>query len=50
LRTRLWIVALGLGALQAWARRHTINLDDISYLDMGDALWRGNWRMAINAY
>jgi hypothetical protein len=50
LRSLLWIVALGLGALQALAQRHTINFDGISYLDMGDALWRGDWSTAINAY
>jgi hypothetical protein len=24
--------------------------DGISYLDIGDAYWRGDWHMAINAF
>jgi hypothetical protein len=37
LRALLWSVAIALGMLQAWSRRHTINFDGTSYLDMGDA-------------
>jgi hypothetical protein len=43
-------VAIILGAADAWATRFTMNPDGISYLDMGDAYWRGDWHMAINAY
>jgi len=39
-----------LGAADAWATRFTMNADGISYLDIGDAYWRGDWHMAINAY
>ena len=49
-RIFLWLLAIALGAAQAWATRFTMNPDGISYLDMGDAYWRGNWHMAINAY
>ncbi len=30
--------------------RHAMQSDGISYLDMGDALVRGDWHMAVNAY
>jgi hypothetical protein len=30
--------------------RHTMQSDGISYLDMGDAILRGDWSMAVNAY
>ncbi|HYP00911.1 MAG TPA: hypothetical protein VER76_12025 [Pyrinomonadaceae bacterium] len=51
-----WLVAVALGFLQAWGRRHNSNdglaymgADGISYLDIGDAYWRGDWQSAINA-
>ncbi len=50
LRTSFWCAAIVLGAADAWATRFTMNADGISYLDIGDAYWRGDWRMAINAY
>lgn len=50
LRVSCWVVALALGAAQAWANRFTMNPDGISYLDIGDAYWRGDWHNAINAY
>src|SRR5437763_13830751 len=49
-RIFLWLLAIALGAVQAWATRFTMNPDGISYLDIGDAYWRGDWHMAINAY
>lgn len=50
LRISCWAVALGLGAGQAWATRFSMYPDGISYLDIGDAYWRGDWHNAINAY
>ncbi len=44
------LLAIVLGAYQAWDKRYAINADGISYLDMGDAYLRGDWDMAINAY
>ena len=44
------IVALVLGAVAAWASRATMYPDGISYLDIGDAYWRGDWHNALNAY
>lgn len=43
-------VALLLGGIQAWVTRFAMAPDGISYLDMGDAYWRGDWHNAINAY
>lgn len=50
LRIGCWLVAVVLGAAQAWATRFNMNPDGISYLDIGDAYWRGDWHNAINAY
>ena len=51
-----WLVALALGFLQAWGRRHVsadgllyIGADSIAYLDQGDAWLRGDWGGAVNA-
>jgi hypothetical protein len=51
LRAALVLVAVVLGGLHAWAGalRQSMNADGIAYLDMGDAFWRGDWNMAINA-
>jgi 4-amino-4-deoxy-L-arabinose transferase-like glycosyltransferase len=38
------------GAWQAWNSRYHMNADGISYLDIGDTYFRGDWKMAINAY
>jgi hypothetical protein len=43
-------VALVLGAIQAWITRFAMAPDGISYLDMGNAYWSGDWHNAINAY
>ena len=50
IRIALWLVALLLGALQAWAGRFPIGEDGVSYLDVADAYLRGDWRNAFNAY
>jgi hypothetical protein len=50
LRILFWCAAIAFGAVDAWATRYNMNLDGISYLDMGDAYLRGDWNMAINAY
>ncbi|MBV8894811.1 MAG: hypothetical protein JO266_23015 [Acidobacteria bacterium] len=49
-RTAGWCIAIAFGLAQALASRHTMQADGISYLDMGDAIIRGDWKMAINAY
>lgn len=45
-----WFIAIILGAFQAWDSRHTMLPDFISYLDIGDAYFSGDWKMAINAF
>jgi hypothetical protein len=44
------LLAVGLGGLHTWAAaaQQSMSEDGISYLDMGDAYWRGDWGMAIN--
>ncbi|MEP6922431.1 MAG: hypothetical protein ABI967_15005 [bacterium] len=51
-----WLVALALGFLQAWGRRHDsadglayMGADGIAYLDIGDAYLRGDLHNALNA-
>ena len=43
-----WIVALTLGAVQAWSSRFDMAPDGIQYLDNGDAYFRGDWHDAAN--
>jgi hypothetical protein len=50
LRASCWVVALALGAAQAWSTRFGMNPDGVSYLDIGEAYWGGDWHNAINAY
>jgi hypothetical protein len=39
-----------LGIVQVWITRHAMNSDGISYLDIGDAYFRGDWTAAVNGY
>ena len=39
-----------MGLIQAWVSRFAMNPDGISYLDMGDGFWRGEWHMLLNGY
>lgn len=49
LRPAFWTLAAAFGLLHAWAYRQDIrDVDGISYLDMGDAYLRGDWRTALN--
>ena len=45
-----WMAALVLGGFQFWISRMAMNTDGISYQDMADAIARGNWSAAVNAY
>ncbi len=49
-RPVLRAVAIALGLTESWVTRHEMGADGIAYLDMGDAYWRGDWHMAINAH
>jgi hypothetical protein len=51
LRAGFLATAAACGLLQAWIYRHDIKeYDGISYLDMGDAFFRGDWVTAVNGY
>ena len=43
-------VSLGLGLLHAWVGRYSMNVDGMSYLDVGESFFRRDWAHAINAY
>jgi hypothetical protein len=43
-------VAIFVGLVESVLKRHTMSPDGISYLDIGDAMFRRDWAMAINAY
>ena len=49
-RVFFWTLAIVLGMIQAWRYRFTGSADGISYLDIGQAYFRGDWSHAINAY
>jgi hypothetical protein len=46
----LWGLATILGAVQAWETRYAMNADGVSYLDMSDGFFKGDWSSAINGY
>src|SRR5215469_10364399 len=48
IRILCWCIAIAFGLAQALASRHTMQSDGISYMDMGDAIIRGEWKMVIN--
>jgi len=51
LKAIFWFIAILLGAIHAWSNRYSIASEDgISYLDIGDAYFKGDWSTAINAY
>lgn len=48
-RAVVWLIAILLGALQAWVYRFVPSSEDIvSYLDIADAYLQGEWNVAIN--
>src|ERR1700685_4358295 len=44
------VCAVLVALVEAWFTRNDMYSDGISYLDMGDALLRGDWHSALNAY
>ncbi len=44
------ILCIVLAVIQSWICRHAMMSDGVSYLDIGDAYFRGDWSAAINAY
>ena len=52
-RRLVWRLAAGavaLGALHAWAARHAMNADGISYIEIARAYTRGNWGEVVTGY
>ncbi len=48
---RAWLlICLALGAVQAWILRYSMISDGVSYLDVADAYFRGDWSAAINGH
>ncbi len=50
LRLFLWLVAAVAGVFHSWVYRYAITADGVSYLDVADAYFRGDWNSAINGY
>ncbi|MBE9225699.1 hypothetical protein IQ264_09720 [Phormidium sp. LEGE 05292] len=49
IRLIFWLIAILLGAIQAWANRFDLFSEDgLSYIDIADAYLRGDWQAAIN--
>lgn len=49
LRVISWLVLILLAAVQTWVNRQLMSGDGVSYLDIGDAYFKGDWHNAINA-
>jgi hypothetical protein len=45
-----WAIALSLALFRALDTRFQVSGDGISYIEMGDAYFRRDWKMAVNAY
>jgi hypothetical protein len=46
-----WLAAAGVGAIEAFAERHSVTTGDaVAYLDIADAYRRGDWGSAINGF
>ena len=50
LRITFFSLAILMGLLQTLEYRNVMNVDGISYLDMGDAYLRGGWKMLVNGH
>ncbi len=44
-----WAIAL-CALINCWICRFYMNADGVSYLDLGDQYWKGNWQVALNPY
>jgi hypothetical protein len=45
-----WVVIVLLAVLRAWAARHDVSPDGVSYLDLSDAVLRGRWSGLVSTY
>ena len=50
LRIYFFLIAFIIGLAHAWCGRNVTDCDGISYLDIGDAYFRGDWKSAINPF
>lgn len=50
IRFAFWCGVIVLGGLQFWINRYAMNTDGISYLDIADAISKGHFAAAANAY
>jgi hypothetical protein len=50
LERMLLFATIALGALHAWFGRYSMNVDGMSYLDVGDSFFCRDWANALNAY
>jgi hypothetical protein len=46
----LLILCVALGMIQIWISRYAMISDGVSYIDIGDAYFRGDWAAAVNGY
>jgi hypothetical protein len=46
----LLILCVALGIIQIWISRYAMVSDGVSYIDIGDAYFRGDWPAAVNGY
>lgn len=49
-RTLFWVSGLAMATLQAWAFRHIVSPDAISYLDIARSCASGHWKSLVNGY
>lgn len=49
-RRGLWILGISTAAIQAWAFRHEVNPDAVTYLDIATRFSHGHWAALVNAY
>lgn len=50
MRVAFWAAIIIVGALYSWTVRHSMNSDGVVYLDLADALIRGDFKTALSAY
>ncbi len=50
LRILFLLTAASMGLIQAWVGRFSMNPDGVSYLDIGDRVWQGDWHALLNGY
>ncbi len=48
LKLGLQLVIAAVGAYLTWKHRYAVSSDGVSYLDVADAYFRGDWKQAIN--